>query len=120
MRCAGFGDRFDGAEIGGGLVDQRLDEIEQFAPGPAIAGGHTRLDQHLQFPVASARCVILLRAFERMADLAETAVRPQPEIDPVTDAFRRVGREHLGQVGGLLKNSLLLSACRPSVSPSPE
>ena len=36
------------------LVDQRLDEIEQAAPGLGVAGGDARLDEHLLFPVARA------------------------------------------------------------------
>ena len=72
----GFRNRFDGAEVGGGFVDQRLDmKSEKLGAGPGITRSHPRFDEHVKIPVASSRGVIQLRAFERMADLAQAAIR---------------------------------------------
>ncbi len=96
-----LGDGFDGAEVGGSPVDERLDEFEELAPRPRISCGDTRFDQHLQFPIAAARGVVLFRAAEGMANFAEAAIRTQTQIHPVAHAFLRVGGEHIGHaVGG--------------------
>src|SRR5258708_39938867 len=56
---ARLGDRFDGAEIGGGRIDHRLDEIEQLAAELAVSGRDASLDEHLQLPVAAAAAVVV-------------------------------------------------------------
>ncbi len=92
------------SEVGGRVVDQRLDKLQQFTPGPVVSRGDSRFDQHLELPVAPARFVILLRAFQRLADFAESSVRTEPQVDPITHALRRVGGEHIGHpVGSRLK-----------------
>src|SRR5690348_7184241 len=53
-----LGDAFDGAKVERALIDERLDEIEQRGSGLPLAGGNTRLDEHLFFPVPRALFVI--------------------------------------------------------------
>ena len=97
---ARFGNRFHGAEVGGGFVNQRLDEFQQFPAGLGIARRDARLDQHLQFPVAPARGVIVLRAFERLADFAVPSVGAQPQIHPVTHPFGGISGKHFRHAVG--------------------
>lgn len=75
---ARFRDAFDSAEIGGGPVDERLDEFEKLARGLGFASRNPRFDQHLQFPIASAGSVVLFRAFEGVANFAEAPIGTQP------------------------------------------
>ena len=102
--CARFRDRFDGAEIERGRIDQRLDVIQQRPAGLGLAGRNAGLDQHLQFPIAAALLVIAAGAVERNADFAIAAVGTQPQIDAVALAFGGVGGEQLRVlVGDLLE-----------------
>jgi hypothetical protein len=96
-----LGNCFDSVEIGSSPVDQRLDKFEKFASGPPVSGRDACFDQHLQFPVASASSVVVFRAFEGVANFAESSVGAQPQINPITSALLGVRGEHIGHaVGG--------------------
>src|SRR5579872_718436 len=84
---ARFGNRFDGAEIGGGRIDHGLDELQQLAAELLISGGDASLDEHLELPIAPPALVILARAIERDADFSMSSIRTQAQIDAVAEAF---------------------------------
>src|ERR1700761_5280745 len=71
---AGFRNGFYGAEVSSRPGDQRLDKLQQLAAGVKIASCNAGFDQHLQFPVAAAGSVILLRAFQGLANFPKTAI----------------------------------------------
>ncbi len=105
----------DGGEVESGGINQRLDEIQKRAAGRPVPCGHARLDQHLQFPVTRPVFVITARAFERYAHFTQAAVRPQPQINPVTDPFGRIRRKQSGKlVGRALEEFLVGDALRSS------
>ena len=88
---AGGGELFDGGEVQAGGINPGLGEIQQCASGGAMARGHTRLDQHLQLPIARALFVVILRAVDRYADLAQASVGAQAQIHAITHSFRGIG-----------------------------
>ena len=88
-----FGYRFHRPEIERGLVNQRLDELQQRRARLRLARRHARLDQHLLFPVARPLAVVISRAIAGNRHLAQRPVRTQPQIHAVTLAFGRVSGE---------------------------
>src|SRR5258708_36209681 len=91
---------FDAREIESCGINERLDNLQQLTASLSIACGDTRFDEHLQFPVARACLIIFLRAVEGNADLAETAVRPQPQVNAITHALRRIRGKQFGVLIG--------------------
>ena len=90
---ARFAYRFDGPEVEGALIDQRLHKLQQGGAGLALSRRDARLDQHLLLPVARAFTVVGARAFLGDGDLAQGPVRAQPQVHAIALPLRRICRE---------------------------
>jgi hypothetical protein len=66
--------------------------------------------EHLQLPIARAFFIVVLGAFEGLAELAVAAIGAEAEIDAVAHALGGVSGEHLREGGGSAFEGLAIGA----------
>ena len=76
-------DRFHCARNQESSIDPRLHDIRATTCRPALSRRHTRLDEHLQLPVAAALFVVIARAVAARCKFHRTGRLAEAEIDAV-------------------------------------
>ena len=80
-------------------IDERSDRLQERAAQVEVAGDRPALDQGLPLPGASTRHVVAQSGVQRACQCALFAVGPQPHVDPVGDAHRRVLGQQADDLG---------------------